>query len=255
MRFRQIFAIRIETETPFNIWYFITPTIRLNDLVRLLDNYIRVQTEEKPPFGSLLPAEEVLRRKQSDCKFPAELDPKKGKAKADPGGKMDEQHFVHICPYCEALDSNRRKDHVGDHLITWHYFYLDAEKMRNNQKSARHHRRVKAFILLGLIRAERRALNSLNEWHCAARKATAEILGREAAASPDLLVVEGGLDLSRVKKSKQQEVLAKILVRERESYGHLRGAGRTEQIVQEVEFAWRETEKQPGRGPFDWASI
>lgn len=211
----------------------------MNDLVHLVDTSITVETAAHSAIDILLPEAEIDRRMHNRCMVPTE--------RSEHLNDRDDANFFHICPFCSRIDHNRRRSHMEDHMNTFHYKYSDGVKYSAGFLSTRHLQRVKASVLLVLIKREREFANHYSKLLRAARNSTAEILGWEAVDhDPDPFISDEDIDVTEVPKSKQSAKLAKILVRDRRV---IMGGDWEMKTRREMERAWAEVEKQ-GQGLF-----
>lgn len=193
-------------DTKLKIWRFMTPTIGMNELVYIIHTHIIEREAIENPLFVVLTPDETRERVDKEYKVVA---PRPGVGQKRP---REDENFYHVCPYCNDIDTNRRPDHVKDHVWSHHGSSMPGQDTSlADSRDTKLLKRMTVHVLRERIRNERWMVNCFRERLRLIRRSMAELEGREVGEFIDDVDVESGL----YSRKDERTNLARILRRER----------------------------------------
>ncbi|KAK7732533.1 hypothetical protein SLS53_008419 [Cytospora paraplurivora] len=241
------FASQYTQLAPFDFWHLITPYTMKRDLIRLVNRYIAVSKEMSTPMRYIVSKElngpmfvsfhhlEVERRIMGGCVVQKGPLPRGAQPVRSGNDTTVDEHFFHVCPYCEECDANDRKDVMLDHMAKSHDPYISVGSWVATVNQLTHIAHTTRPVLVRIIKCIRALINSYLLHLHTAGSAIAAMRGQEYVRV--LFLDEDGIDLVGVE---DQWELAEIFHAERHV---LLSRDWIMEIHLECSRAWEEAER------------
>lgn len=220
----------------FDFWELISPFTTKRQLFYLINRYIAASREIKDPMFVTFEAEEVNRRRESGCVVQKGPLPEGAQPVGEDNDTAPDEHFFHICPYCDECDDNSRRDVVSHHLMASHKRYR-SQNSTAMIRQVTHLERITRPVLLRIIKSRRALINAYRMHSFWARTDLQRMRGWDIEP-PFQLLDENGTDLDGVESQRE---LAEISHRE---VRVLDCRDWNEYICRENSLAWDEAERQ-----------
>lgn len=162
------------------------------------------------------------------------------------GGSRSKTYY--ICKYCKRIDKNERKDHVQDHLESFHNYYTSLKKWQSNLQIEAHIKRKNSLVLFEIIKRERALFNCLRKHQFLFESSKAYLEGSSPVPNPIPRDAQGD-DIQHL-STRRGELVDKLM----EERKMLAGVDWDSEIRSAMESAWSEARKK-GLGFIDWGRV